>query len=311
MQSLLYERLKQLVMKRFLSIFYFITFTAYASVQTHNVYFLGHSLVNFNMPAMFEDLCIDAGISGHQQAVTVGNGASLSWQWTSPSSAQGPEYPTELATGLHDVFVMTEAVPLKNHLQWSNTYGFANNFHDLAQQYVANCQTYMYETWHCISSGTPTGCAYDDDDHIAWRTRLTNDLILWESIADSVNLTTTGPPMFIIPAGQCMAALYDSIEAGAFLPTYDSIIDIFDDDIHLTDVGNYFISLVMYATIYKSSPVGLTNQTSDIWNVPFNAPSVADATKMQELVWNVVCNYARSGVSCGANAIANTIDKKK
>jgi len=297
-------------MKHFIRILFISIIAKFSYSQTHNVYFLGHSLVNFDMPEMFKDLCADAGIAGHQQAVTVGNGANLSWQWTNPQTAQGPQYTTELATASHDVFVMTEAVPLKNHLQWSNTHQYADSFHTLAQQYVPNCQTYIYETWHCTTTGTPNGCPWDNDDALAWRPRLTADLPSWEGIPNAVNVITSGPPMLVVPAGQCFARLYDSIAAGAFLPTYDTITDLFSDDIHMNDIGNYFVALVMYATIYKDNPVGLTNQTYMGNNQPYNAPSVAHAAKMQQIVWDVLCAYAHDGVNCNASDITNNSIQK-
>jgi len=256
---------------------------------------------------MFEDLVKSSGINGHQQAVTIINGAPLKWQCNNPTGAQGAEYPTEFAKKTHDVFVMTEAVPLKAHLKWSQTFDYASLFHDLAQTNVPNCQTYIYETWHCTKSGKPEGCEYDENSNEPWRSRLTTYLPLWESIADEVNKTTTGPDMLIIPAGQCMAKLHDEVKAGKFLPEYDEIEDFYQDDIHLTETGNYFVALVMYASIYKTSPVGLTNETKNKYGNPYKAPSAKHAQLMQEIVWNTVCIYPRSGVNCsGVSATTDT-----
>jgi Secretion system C-terminal sorting domain len=280
-----------------------------AQPPAHNPYFLGHSLINFDIPQMVKGLAANANIVGHSDAVTILNGGNLSSQWNNYQSAQGAQYPTELATGLHDVFVITEAIPLRNHIQFSDCHDYANRFHDLAQLHVPQCQTYIYETWHCLFSGTPGGCPWDpNSENTAWRTRLTNDLPLWEGIANSVNTTTVGPNMLIVPGGQGMAKLYDEIQAGQFLPEYDNINDFFYDDIHTNSIGNYFIALIMYATIYKTSPVGLTNQLYNQYGTAYAAPTPPIATKLQQIAWNVVCGYPKSGVNCGVLNASNLLN---
>lgn len=269
-----------------------------AQPQNHNVYLLGHSLVNFDMPEMLNDLADNAGYT-HNYDVTVGLGANLSWQWVNPTSADGDMYYDVLPTGLNDIFIVTEAVPLLNHLQWSNTYEYADSFYTMAATYRPDVKFFVYETWHCTGSGTPAGCEWDEEDNIAWRTRLDVDLPRWEGIVNHINQEHPTANAQLVPGGQAMAALYDSIAIGA-VPTLTNITQIFSDNIHLTDIGNYFIACVMYATIYGESPEGLIAQTTDIWGGNFDAPPAALATKLQQTAWAAVCNYF--GWSCCQNA---------
>lgn len=60
------------------------------------------------------------------------------------------------------------------------------------------------------------------------------------------------------------------------------------DDIHHGREMAYYISLVMYATIYRRSPVGLPAG---------NGVSPDIARRMQELVWDIVTRDPRSGVA--------------
>jgi hypothetical protein len=279
-------------MKRKLLILGFLlsaTHQLFAQPQNHNVYLLGHSLVNFSMPEMLNDLADNAGYT-HNYNVTVGLGANLSWQWTNPASSDGDLYYEVLPTANNDIFIATEAVPLLNHLLWSNTYEYADSFYTMAASYRPDIKFFIYETWHCTDSGTPLGCEWDENDELAWRTRLDADLPNWQSIVNYINEQHPTANAQLVPAGQAMAALYDSIAIGT-VPTLSSINQIFSDNIHLTDIGNYYIACVMYATIYQQSPEGLINQTTDIWGGNFNAPSTALATKLQQTAWTAVCNY--------------------
>lgn len=264
--------------------------------QTNQTMFLGHSLVNFNIPNMVNKLSI-AGSNNFTYKAHIGNGANLMWQYTNPYSAQGNIWDTTLSNGGFEHFIVTEAIALKSHLQWSNTYRYADSFYRFAMQYNPNVQYYLYETWHCINSGTPTGCPWDNESNIPWRNRLTLDLPYWESIADSINLIHP-KPMLVIPGGQAMARLYDSIVAGV-VPGITSINQLFSDDIHLTNIGNYFIACVMYGVIHKASPLGLPNQLTDPWGAPYTTyPTQAQAAKLQQIAWTTLCDYPRDGVIC-------------
>lgn len=260
-------------------------------------YFLGHSLINLNMPAMFHSLATDAGYTANQYDYQIGNGGNLWNQWdTTFGTEQGLMYYDALPTGNYDHFIFTEAVPLQGHLQYSYTYDYADSLCSYAASYNPSVRMYVYETWHCVNSGTPAGCEWDNDDHIAWRTRLDTDLPKWEGIADTLQARNPSHQYFIVPGGQGLAALYDAIEANT-VPGLDSIQQVFTDDIHLTEAGNYFIACIMYACIYGESPEGLTNQTYSEWGVPFTLLPPALAARLQEIAWQTVCNYPRSGVA--------------
>ncbi len=259
-------------------------------------YFLGHSLVNFDMPTMVEGLSQAAG-KAYNYDVQVGIGANLNWQWNNPYSAQGDIWDTTLVNGGFSHFILTEAVPLVNHLTWSATYAYADSFYRYAAQHNPDVKMYIYETWHCTNSGTPVGCDWDDHDDLPWRTRLTTDLPLWEGIANSLLAKHPGQGIFLAPAGQALAMLYDSIAAGKAAGE-SNILHFFHDNIHLNDRGNYLVACVMYAVIHGQSPAGLPNQLYRDWGVPFDAPSPALAAVLQRIAWRTVCQYPRDGVAC-------------
>ncbi len=262
-----------------------------------NPYYVGHSLINLNVPAMVNSLANDAGKTS-DYAYQIGNGANLWWQWdTLLGNEQGIPWQTALPTGDFDAMIVTEAVPLLGHLQWSKTYDYADSFLMAASAYRPDLRFFVYETWHCTETGTPAGCDWDNNDHLLWRPRLAADFPLWTGIMDSLKSRHPAAAVWMIPAGQAFGMLTDSIVAGT-VPGISDFKQLFSDDIHLTDVGNYFVACVMYACLFRESPQGRTNQTFSEWGSPYNPPSPALALKMQQIAWKTVTQLAvRTGVN--------------
>ena len=263
-----------------------------------DVFFIGHSLVNRDMPNMLEkSVQSQGGQAGISYQII--NGAPLSYNWDNAAQAEGMNFRNVITSGQYEVVVMTEAVPLLNHITYSQSNTNTANFYNLALSSNSQTQVYLYETWHCLNSGTAQGCAYDNEDGNSWRSRLDSELARWEGIADAVNAQKHPgqPPMLLVPAGQAMAKMYDEISANQ-VPGISDIRELFSDDIHNNDLGLYFVTMVQYATLYQRSPIGLPNQLNDSYGEAYSTPSSSLAQKMQEIAWEVVCTYPRSGVTC-------------
>ena len=285
------------------------------NAQSNKTFFLGHSLINFEVPNIVDKLSI-AGSQTFSYSANIGNGATLSWHWNNPTTGQGDQWDLTLPNGGYENFILTEAVPLLNHLNSSNTFQVVDDFCSFANLHNPNIQYYIYETWHCTNSGNGSTsgsggypCDWDTESNTPWRDRLDVDLAKWESIADNINLTHTNP-MLVIPGGQALARLADRIEEGT-VPGLSSIFDLFVDTHHLDSRGNYFIACVMYAVIHKMSPVGLPNQlTNRYGNLYTVYPTPAQAAIMQEIAWQTVCDYQRDGVDCTVLSIPSVEDKR-
>lgn len=266
--------------------------------EEYDVFSIGHSLVNYRMPRIFDAIANDDPLVTHRHKEQIFNGAPLKYNWENAGGSNGgANSKTELGTGEYEILIMTEAVPLINHTTWNSTYHYAKEFMSLAHESNPETQAYIYETWHCIKSGEPEGCPYDDNDDIPWRDRLGQDLAKWKAIADSVNDSVPDEkPMLLVPAGQAFAELYDSIQAGNAAGV-THISELFADDIHPNDIGNYLVACVMYATVYKRSPEGLTTETFDEWGAAFEKPDDALAGLMQRIAWRTVRRVEGTGVT--------------
>lgn len=266
-------------------------------------FYIGHSLTD-QVPDMVKSLSDDHQDVAFDWFFQSIPGASLQWQWGRmaandydpiPPHYYGFYHPVHgLPNGNFTALVLTESVPRIDEV-WSigATYDYAELFADYATDFNADTRIFVYEVWHCLNSGTPTGCDFDIDSN-PWRQRLDDDLPMWESVVDHLNNELSlNHEVCLIPGGQGLALLYDEIVAGT-VPDLNDITDLFSDDIHLTDQGKYFIACIHFAMLTGQNPIGLTHQTQVWWGGNFDAPSPALALRMQEIAWETVTTYPNS-----------------
>jgi hypothetical protein len=271
--------------------------------QEINPFYVGHSLVNHTMPHMVQALADNANIQTHYERQII-IGSPLKYNYDNASGAEGTPYTTAFPNGNFNTLVITEAVPLQNHLTWSDTYLYANNFYNYAKNNNNGVpiKFYIYESWHCINSGIPNsdpdyanGCAYDNsaNSNILWHPRLLLDFPLWSGIVSHVrNENPSDDEIWMVPVGQAFYNLTTQINAGS-IPGISSFRNLFDDDIHLTNAGNYFVACVMFATIFGQSPVGLTSNFNNVWGIPYdNMPTPSQAMAMQQVAWSTVTSLS-------------------
>ena len=104
--------------------------------------------------------------------------------------------------------------------------------------------------------------------------------------------------VLMIPVGQVMAALDRQMKTGK-IPGYQTIWEVYNDGIHLDANGAYLVACTFYATLTKTSPVGLPF-------APYHLHDARLARQIQEVVWDVVRSEPLSGV-----AAAHTGPKKR
>jgi hypothetical protein len=84
-------------------------------------------------------------------------------------------------------------------------------------------------------------------------------------------------------------ALKREIEAGRVAGISDFFATHFDDDLHLTAKGQYLVSLVFYACLYRQSPEGrVTSANSTLTD--------AQAMIYQRIAWETARSYRWSGL---------------
>ncbi|WP_103332144.1 hypothetical protein [Pseudotabrizicola formosa] len=243
-----------------------------------DILFVGHSLVGPDLPPLIEGglRLMDRPASVSAQII---NGAPLRFNLENGATAEGVDARAELAKGETEVLILTEAIPLLEHLRWNDTPGMIAAYADLARTANPETRVFVYETWHSRTAGPVEG---NPNSALPWRERLTADLPLWEGA-----LQDSGTDAALIPAGQAMARLADAVAAG-MVPGVASMDAFFSDDIHLSDKGKYFVALVHIAAITGASPEGLPARMTRSWLS--REAVIADdlAAVLQRLAWETV-----------------------
>lgn len=252
----------------------------------NDVLLIGHSLVGPTMPRMLDGLLTTRSVDAQ-----VINGAPLIYNWDHGAEAEGVNARAVLPLGTYDTLILTEAVPLAGHIQWSNTYGVAADYANLAWTAQSDARVLVYETWGEIA------------DPAAWRAALTTDRPLWMGIVNHLNdlRPVDAPTVGLVPGGAAMARLYDAIGAGRGLGL-SNIDQIFTDQIHLNDTGNYLIAALQAAVITGRSPVGLTDQLFGEWGQPYGGWTTNQTLLLQHIAWEAAASAPGAALASGVIA---------
>ncbi len=266
-----------------------------APIARAKVLFVGHSLVNREMPALLRDIAASLGCELTAD-VELRSGATLQHGWEGQLPIDGVRAREALTTGAYDTLVLTEAVDLDDMLRWMQPAEFAGRYQQLAVTHNPSIRVFLYETWHDRELVRHTW--YGAKRAERWREFLDEDLGKWESIAVGAAARAGQPRKSIVPAGQALARLTDAIHTGN-VPGIASEKALFADSIHLAPLGNYFIALVQFAAIYRKSPVGATSTPLGASGRRLEFPAAATDV-MQRIAWEAVVDYAWSGVRAGS-----------
>jgi hypothetical protein len=246
-------------------------------------YHVGNSLTRLNnIPAQLLYLSANEPaptFSGYQLA----DGRNIKFHWENgllggADLSLGSRAREEILTNSWNALI------LQPHSQeWQTASGIADlqeysrRFYQLAD--ARGMQVYLYLTW-------------------PWQTLSLSAQSQINSVTEQVrtNISINGSkPALIIPAGQALRAVIEACGSGALIGYSRS--SFYADHVHQTALGGYVTALTQYATIYKKSPVGLPTSTlSPLADNTVVAIPVAVATRIQEIVWDVVRTYPNSGL---------------
>ena len=260
------------------------------------VFHIGHSLVGRDMPAMLKQLG-DAGLgAGHSYHSQTGSGVELEAHWEPDiairDGAKANNHPSfrdahaAVGSGAYDAIVLTEKVRIEGSIKYHDSWRYLTLWSAKAQRANPNVRLYLYETWDRRGRGD-------------WLERLEQDLprfwereILDRAMADE----RVRAPIYVIPAGQVFAAIEHRLMTAPIAEITTSEV-FFRDRIHLSDQGNYLVALIHYAVLYARAPLGLPSEVMRADGTLASAVSQEAARQLQQIVWDVVTGYARTGVA--------------
>lgn len=265
------------------------------------VFHLGHSLVGRDMPAMLQQL---VGAE-HSYASQLGWGTSLKSHWEPRIEINGFDKENHhdhyrdareaLESGEYDAFIATEMVEIRDAIKYHQSSKYLGKWAKLARLGNPDMRIYLFETWHSI---------YDPE---GWMTRLDGDLgRYWEQqiLLPALIGSKVQSLIHVIPAGQVFANFVRALDASGGIGAMNGHESLFRreangtlDPLHLNDIGNYLVALTHYAVLYHKNPVGLPHKLLRADGKPATAPSEQTARLMQEIVWQVVTSYPKTGVA--------------
>lgn len=266
--------------------------------QPMTVFHLGHSLVNRDMPAMLAQLAP----TGHQYDSQLGWGTTLQAHWGDApingfdAENAHPRFRPALEavrSGDYDAIVLTEMVEIRASIRYYDSPVYLARWAEAAMKARPDVRLYLYETWHQL------------DDPEGWLERLDLDhdrYWLSRVLGPALKLLPEGAQIFLVPAGQVLAAFVRAVEAQGGVGNVRDRTDLFAraedgtlDVIHLNDLGNYLVALVHYAVLYQQGTAGLPNALARADGSPATAPDPEVARLMQATTDSVVHNLGLSG----------------
>jgi hypothetical protein len=224
-------------------------------------------------------------------------GSTMNARWNTPPGFGSPDARHQI--NKWELLSITERVPLAfeggNNQQW---------YLDQIQEQRNYLSLFVNNAWNNGNNGNGaptllwTTWTNLDNSNGPWRQMLDTQGEEFEKMQDfaNANKPAAAPYVYIIPGHKMMARLYDDIQLN-LVPGITNINQFFSDNIHTNSIGSYAIAMIHYACVFNKSPVGLPNNLLSNPPAGFQAPSSALATYLQNMIWEVVTTYPRTGIT--------------
>lgn len=272
-------------------------------VNSTRVFLSGHSLMDNPLPDYLASVAASASdnhqwnqqnVIGSPIHIRSGGGSVTNPNWSGyrtgkNKSGDGMNVINEIrnpqtigAGQRYDTLVITENHSSLGQIQWSDTARFLRHYHDLMISGNSATRTFLYHSWLDINKSNPT----------LWIQHEKNSEVTWECVVSKVNqsLQTVGRAdrLRLLPAGGALVYLVEQVLAGNVSgisgTTQDRMDVIFRDNVHMTQLGAYYLSLVVYASTYGKSPSGTSPASG-------SGVSVTIANQLQNIAWTYVNAY--------------------
>ena len=277
-------------MKKLLVILIFSAFPVHAE----DMYFVGHSLIGNLSPKILKG---HASLNGRSIVYDQQNipGASVDWSWgvcdpASDNYKPGKKCFYNDANKGWDRFFIIESQPVTPY--WINKEPWKipiRKFYDLHQQHSPGSKFYYIESWPCIHTGADlskcrrSGKYAGSVPGVFWLERIESELGYHENVVNYINTFGNAE---LIPTGQAWLELDSRLNE---VPGYNNINQFFQDNIHPTDQGRYFVAMVYYSSIYDESPVLNNNSAAAAYGL-----TKQQAKALQQIAWDAVSKYKAS-----------------
>jgi len=191
--------------------------------------------------------------------------------------------PKTVTGGIYDVLIITEQNGLLDSLTFNDTVRYLRHYHDLFIQGNSQGKTYFFEPWIGLN---------DKSNPRRWIDFERAASPIWQCIATRINISLNAEGrrdrVYSLPAGAALADLIETATSARGLPSItlgnigETVGSIVKDDVHLTELGSYFVALVSHSFTHGRSPYGA-------WH-PKNVSEI-QAKALQQKAWDFYSNY--------------------
>jgi hypothetical protein len=275
--------------------------SSFPARSSARVVFVGHSLINYQMPLYFKQIASSKSVS-LESAVQVNNGTPLKGNWEGCRKAQfSGQYPPRSfacdaidagsASGPYDTLIATDA---NNSIQSNRIYNAADKYLELFMNLLLaknpSARTFAYTTWESLNFVYASG---------SWIDNQAADLAQYQLIASQAQKRSAdrgqNGKVDVIPMDIALRDLVLKAERGE-IPGITSRSQIFKDDNHMNELGNYYVACVVFAAVYNQTPAGATTNMTGEYGGTELSVSGQTASALQSLAWQTIVNY-RAGTT--------------
>ena len=221
-----------------------------------NVYLSGHSLFNLEMPRYLAQVA-EAHGKTHRYNLQMGIGSNMSWRLSGEGSEQdrdgnamtyyvGDEIAqaNTIEAPSYDALMVTEAVDVFDHLQWSDSIGNLGVYYDFLVDVAPEARVFFYDSWDSVETG---GGSYS-----SWVAHTRSEYPIWHCIIVAANddPERATNPIAPIPGGVLLADIVELAESGGIAGLGGA--DFFSEDgHHLSALGNYVVALGLFVLVRR------------------------------------------------------------
>lgn len=219
----------------------------------------GHSLTDRPFPDYLEGLALAEGnrLEWSMQSIAGSSLQMRAQDFHQAGANKGPPIsaPDDLdGAAAYDTLILTEVHSLLESLLWNDTVGSARDYVAHFTRSNPAARVYLYTAWLDVDNM---------DDPRRWTAYERAAAKAWQCTASRIDRASAASgdvqQVRIIPAAEALAALVEQIvseDGAAFGATgsRDAMRLFFTDDVHLTELGIYYVALVSYAVLHGRVP---------------------------------------------------------
>lgn len=252
-------------------------------VQAESIYLIGNSVTANIEHRGFEVLAQSGGhiMPWGRHMIP---GAPLQWIWDNPEGSfqQAPYgFYTNALPNFEWDFLSLQPFDRDRPIDEE----YCKKFIDLALPQSPNLTVLIYARWPRLDEDFDTRWLRPLDDPLANR----ENKAFFEQLTLDVRTNYPGRDVFMVPMGHVMYELSQRIQAGS-VPLLSDITDLYEDGIHLNNLGSYLLALTFYTAVFRDDPRGLP-VPAEYGSID---PDLVDA--FQDVVLDIVAAHELSGV---------------